>query len=324
MRSASNPAPEGATVVIPPLPDGWQAVTYAVLRDGKLAILGTDVDLRREWRRNEQGMPTGNPLGAAARAGARIWTFDGVTLVSEVSFPLLWPLPCFDKFPDGRWLVTNARAEQEPVGRILTREGREISRVRLGDGIQHLKIDDGGLIWVGWFDEGVFGNDGWRVPGHEWPPSSYGLASFDDEGALAVHADGGPTNGIADCYALNVLADTAWACTYTDFPILACSQRGSRWWTTHLSGSRAIAVERTYVVAAGGYAEDGNKVVLLRIGEDRASAVGEWRLPLPVGYPDTVDLIDGRGEHLHVVRDGAWHRWSVADFVSASTERPRA
>jgi hypothetical protein len=159
------------------------SVTHAILHDGKLAILGADVDLRREWRRDEQGMESGDPRGASARARARIWTFDGVTLVPELSFPLLWPFPRFDTFPDGRWLVTNSRAQQEPLGRILTREGREIRRVRLGDGIEHLKIDDGGRIWVGWFDEGVFGNGGWRVPGHEWPPSIYGLAAFDDGGS---------------------------------------------------------------------------------------------------------------------------------------------
>jgi hypothetical protein len=69
----------------------------------------------------------------------------------------LWPFPLFDGFPDGRWVVASSRAEQEPLGRILTSEGREISRLRLGDGIQHLKVDEGARIWVGWFDEGVSG-----------------------------------------------------------------------------------------------------------------------------------------------------------------------
>jgi hypothetical protein len=85
-----------------------------------------------------------------------------------------------------------------------------------------------------------------------------------------------------------------------------------------LSGSRALAVAGTHVVAAGGYAEDGDKVVLLRLDEDQARPVGEWRLPFGAGYPQAVDLIDGRGGYIHAVTDGAWHKWSVADFVSAS------
>ena len=321
MRPAIHPAPEGIACAIPPLPDGWQPVTFTIMRDGNLAILGTDVDLRHEWRRDEQGMPIGKPHEIAARASARIWTFDGSTLAAAVTLPLLWPFPCFDKFPDGRWLVTNARAEQEPLGRILNRDGRVTSRIHLGDGIEHLKIDDSGRIWVGWFDEGVFGNDDWLVPGEDWPPSSYGLAAFNDEGAMVMHANEGPTNGIADCYALNLIEDTAWACTYTDFPILACNQQqGSQWWTSELSGSRALAVDGNHVVAAGGYNNDGNKVVLLRLNEARASVICEWRLPYRVGYPRNVDLIDGRGCNLHVVNEGVWRRWAVADFVSASAQ----
>lgn len=317
VRPAIYPAPEGIACTIPPLPDGWQPVTFTILRDGDLAILGTDVDLRHEWRRDEKGMPIGNPRDIAARASARIWTFDGLALVAAVSFPLLWPFPCFDKFPDGRWLVTNSRADQEPLGRILDCDGHETGRIQLGDGIEHLKIDDSGRIWVGWFDEGVFGNDSWRVPNEEWPPSSYGLAAFDDEGTMVAHADGGP---IDDCYALNVISDTAWACAYASFEIIACNQlQGSRRWPSGLKGPSALAVEGNLVLAAGGYSENGNKAVLLRLDEHQSSIVGEWRLPFPTGGPRPFGLIDGRGNKIHVVRDGFWHRWSVADFMSTLT-----
>jgi hypothetical protein len=142
------------------------------------------------------------------------------------------------------------------------------------------------------------------VPGHEWPPSSYGLAAFDDAGTIVAHAGSGPANSIADCYALNVISDTAWACTYTDFPILACTPEGrSRWWSTSVSGSRGLAVERTYVLAAGGYAENGNRAVLVRLDDNHATQLGEWRLPFQAGYPDSVELIDGRGGDLHVVNN---------------------
>lgn len=302
---------------IPSLPPSWQVVTYSVLLDGRLAILGADVDLRREWQRDQDGMMLGNPHRVAAGASARIWIFDGSSLAEGPIFPLLSPYPAFDRFADGRWLVASTRAFEEPNARILTTKGAEVRRIRLGDGIEHLKIDEVDRIWVGWFDEGIFGNDGWHVPGREWPPSNSGLAAFDEEGAVVALAELASSSGlIADCYALNVIEKTAWACPYTDFPILACDGRGrSRWWPTALSGPRAIAVCPPYVVAAGGYAKDGNRVVLVRLDEKRGEIVEEWRLPFEVGFPDAVALIDARGDQLHVVEKEVWHRWRVQDFI---------
>jgi hypothetical protein len=318
-------APTAEATALPSLPDGWQPVRYAILGNGQLAILGADADLRREWRPDKQGRQKGDPWKATARATARIWTFDGATLVAGPAFPLLLPFPLFDRFPDGRWLVTNSRADEAPLGRILTPEGKEISRIRLGDGIEHLKIDDHARIWVGWYDEGVFGNDAWRVPGHEWPPSSYGLAAFDDTGTIVAHANEGPANGIADCYALNVVADTAWACTYTDFPILACgSGTAPIWWSTELGGPRALAIGQKHVLAAGGYAKRANEVVLVRLEADRAQILARWRLPFGVDHSDSVDFIDGRGGELHAVKDGVWHRWRIADYIADLKASQRA
>jgi len=210
LTAGALPAPN--TTPLPPLPNGWQAVKHAVLSDGNLAIVGTDVDLRNEWRWDDRGMVIGNPNQLAATAQARIWIFDGNTVTEGPTFPLLTPFPVFDRFPDGRWLVASARAFDKANARIFSAQGQELARIRLGDGIEHLKIDEENRIWVGWFDEGVFGNGGWHVPGHEWPPSAYGLAAFDDAGVFLGHANEAPVNSlIADCYALNVFDGTAWA-----------------------------------------------------------------------------------------------------------------
>ncbi|WP_176444820.1 hypothetical protein [Paenibacillus herberti] len=34
----------------------------------------------------------------------------------------------------------------------------------LGDGIQSVQVTDKGIIWTSYFDEGVFGNNGWDKP----------------------------------------------------------------------------------------------------------------------------------------------------------------
>lgn len=85
----------------------------------------------------------------------------------------------------------------------------------------------------------------------------------------------------------------------------------------NLAGTRAIAVKYPHVLAAGGYQEDANRVVLLRLHDRAAETLGEWRLPFEVGYPAQVSLIDGRDDELHVVDGQEWHRWRVSEFVRA-------
>jgi hypothetical protein len=186
----------------------------------------------------------------------------------------------------------------------------------VGDGINHLQVDHLSRIWVGWFDEGVFGNTEWHYPGLKWPPSAYGIAAFDEHGVLVEHIS---LESIADCYALNVVGQTAWSCTYTDFPV-ACTggNLGQRIWPTNLRGASAIAVDYPDVLVAGGYSEDGNRIVLLRLAEQDAKVRGEWRLPFEVQERRLqVDFLEGRGDELHVIHDGAWHRWRVRDFLRA-------
>jgi hypothetical protein len=52
----------------------------------------------------------------------------------------------------------------EKNGRIYTRGGKFSRELLLGDGIQSVQTTLDGLIWTSFFDEGVFGNYGWRNP----------------------------------------------------------------------------------------------------------------------------------------------------------------
>lgn len=304
---------------IPALPDGWQAYRYSILRDGKIGILAVDRDLRGEWRFGEGGELLGDPYGVAKSSRAQFYTFDGFQIQTGPRFSLNEPFAIFDQFADGRWLIATPRSQRGPNARVISQGGDLLAELQIGDGIEHLKIDDNDLIWVGWFDEGVFGNDDWKIEGHEWSPSSYGLAAFDLSGSLVTYAKGPPDNDhIADCYALNVTHDKAWACTYTGFPILSCdASLGSRWWRTTLSGIKAIAVRPPYLLATGGYAGAINRCVLVKLDDAEAAVVSERRLPFDETQLREAELFDGRGNAIHVVFNGKWHTWSVEDFIGS-------
>ena len=321
-RDARRPAPSATSISIPTLPEGWNILTYSVLAGGTLAIVGSDEDLHHEWRRDSEGRVLGKPSEVAARALGRIWTFDGTGLVAGPIFPLLTPFPRIDRFPDGRWLVASVRKWPDLPDRILDEAGSEISRLTLGDGIMQMKIDASDRIWVGWFDEGVFGNETWRVPDLEWPPSAYGLAAFDSAGkVLRVSSGSVPEEQIADCYALNVIGDQVWASTFPGSPISMSNDGAAfRWWRTTLDGSLALAVAAPYFLAAGGFGDEGDRVVLGRLDQDHVTIIDEWRLPFSVGFPSAVELVDAREDRLHVVVDGFWHVWSMDQFQSEKPE----
>jgi len=311
--------PKHIDIALPRLPAGWQLVKVVVLADGDLAILATNVDLEQEWRRDAKGQVLGKPREVAARAEARLWCFDGARLVDGPSFLLETPFPEIDRFKDGRWLIVASRTRSEPNARLLASDGRLLARFMLGDGIGHVGVDRRGRIWVGWFDEGVFGNDEWRVPNEEWPPSSLGIGLFSADGDhQRLPAFPESVGGVADCYALNIADEEAWACPYTDFPIMHLRPgHPVRWWSNEFTGPTALAVSGSHVLLAGGYGVNADRLALVALdgnGEGEAArTVATWRLP----PAPSRTLLTGRDDTIHLIRDGTWHRWRVADALAA-------
>lgn len=221
-RSGRGSAPPllAPTVVshLPALPPGWTALDYAVLDDGALAILADDQQVQAHSFRQQAGF---NPEAFRLqidRANARIWTFDGLSFTSQFGLPLETSVPAFDRTPDGRWVVVGSRTDEQTNARLFTATGAPVRRFMLGDGIQAMQVDALSRAWVGWFDEGVFGNEAWKLPGRKWPPSSAVIACFDLNGEVVWELPIEP-DGPADCYALNVTGDTAWAWTYGGHPL---------------------------------------------------------------------------------------------------------
>lgn len=301
MRNSPTPI----TIAIPDLPPGWFALSFTALAYNRLAIVGTDEDIRGAFKEDRV-----SAWQLSRKASAKIWIFDGDGLYESISFPLLAPFPIIDQFPDGNWLVANSRSQGDGNARIFLPSGTEVGRIELGDGIEHLKIDEQKRIWVGWFDEGVLGNDNWSYPGLKWPPSSSGIAAFNTEGELIKHA---AIKSVVDCYALNIFDNEAWSCTYTDFPIWQMSDTREKIWESNLSGIRALAISYPNMLVAGGYNENINCLSLIKLNEDIAQEIMKWHTDL-ITKKTEILLLDGRANIIHLVADKKWHRWDVGEF----------
>jgi hypothetical protein len=117
------------------------------------------------------------------------------------------------------------------------------------------------------------------------------------------------------CYALNAIEDEAWACYYSDFPILRVGRNGEcRVWSNAVNGAAAIAVDGDSVVLFGGYDEHASRIALLKLGDKTAEWIGELTL---AGTKAARDQIVGRGDTIHVIGEQTWRHFTVGDIVAA-------
>ena len=125
-----------------------------------------------------------------------------------------------------------------------------------------------GACWVAYFDEGVFGNFGWRNPGPE-PIGRFGLVRFDERGRQQTHFP--DAYEIADCYAAVVHGESITACYYTDWDIVELSESGElrKWKNPSVDGSFAICRKGNEVALLGGYPDKWDRIVVGRLKNDR-------------------------------------------------------
>jgi hypothetical protein len=79
--------------------------------------------------------------------------------------------PMVQTLPGDEFLVVASRCQRfkdgthEMNARVYHADGSIKREFCLGDGIEHVQVDSEGHIWVGYFDEGIFGNCGWGSRG---------------------------------------------------------------------------------------------------------------------------------------------------------------
>jgi len=236
---------------------------------------------------------------------ARLYTLTGSGEDAPINFPLV-RYPDIDRFPDGRWFVASARADVgQANGLVLEADGQVSRSFEVGDGIEHVRCAPDGSIWVGYFDEGVFGNT----------VGSGGIVSFNVHGErLWSYND--PARGgrlfVDDCYALTLNGDELWSCFYSDFPIVRVVDARETQWANSVSGAKALAVDGTFVLLAGGYQSDATRLSLLDLGQEQSRLIGSYEQP----EMNNAALMQGRSSDIHVVNNGTWTRISVAEARS--------
>jgi hypothetical protein len=232
-----------------------------------------------------------------------------------VAHPYVQPLP------GDRYLVVGSRTyrfkdgSHERNGYVYGRDGRIERDFLMGDGIADVQCDATGSAWTSYFDEGIFGNFGWREP-----VGASGLLRFDAQGQIAwqFQAPAG-FDSMADCYALNVVSHAeAYVYYYSDFAVMRISgDKPTEAWRTPIRGSGAIASFANHVALLGSYEDRDGLFVghlesggLTNITRHRYVFEGEDS-PLGIGR------LQGRGPRLTKMIGTRWFRCDIRELLAA-------
>ncbi|MFF4901777.1 hypothetical protein [Streptomyces sp. NPDC001068] len=227
---------------------------------------------------------------------------DGNVELTELSaVRTRWP--CLDRLPDGGFVVAASRVhryEDASQVQVFDALGREITSFSVGDAIEHLLVDEEGRIWVGHFDENPIGIRCWSASGR-----------------LVWTSDDAGIPGLFDCYALNVSGTVAWACPYTDFPLVEIrpdrTRRPVRVWANRVRGAQAVAVHGDRVAFYGGYRTDRDRLVHGEINGTSVESTGVGLLSLPEDSAPGRRRVVGRGSRIYVQAE-PFTTWGVFDL----------
>ncbi|MEA2043251.1 MAG: hypothetical protein U9N85_11980 [Bacteroidota bacterium] len=154
-----------------------------------------------------------------------------------------------------------SETEIDKNARIYNTSGELVRNFIAGDGIQGVKIDSKGNIWTSYFDEGIFGSNGW-----DNPIGRSGLVCWSKDGEKVREFE--PTDGLdhmSDCYAMNIDSeDNTWFYYYTGFPLVKLnSSNRIEFWKSKIAGSSSISILGDRILMDEGY--DRNNFKLFEI-----------------------------------------------------------
>ena len=295
--------PAGEVAAVWAAPDGLEAVTSATV--------------------SAAGACFPDPAAArpvAARITVHTPELAAITPIADLALAHITVQP----MPGGKFLVAGARCRwrrdgPDRNGVLYDTDGQVVAEGVLGDGIGHVLATSDGQVWIGYFDEGIYGNYGWGQADTEQPVGAYGIVRFSPRLEPAWHypryTEVGPWDAISDCYALNVDDTGAWACYDSDFPVVRIRDGAVTGWHNEIRGASALAVAGSRVALFGGYGPDHDRLALTELSADHAQPAGQYRVVLPGRAPLPAGTqVIGRGSRLHFLTGTSWYQLDMDDI----------
>ena len=255
---------------------------------------------------------------APESVSARV-TVHGPELLSVVSIARLG-LANFtvQPLPGGRTLLVAHRCRWRPKGAdrnavVYDGDGSVLAKEVLGDGIGHVLADRSGHVWVGYTDEGIYGNYGWGRPDTPEPIGSHGLVRWSPD-LRPVWRHPGKASGygfIDDCCALNVDGDTAWTCYVADYPIVRIHDGELIGWRNDIPFAAGLGIDGTRAALLGGR----GRLAVGELTSGRFHPAGDYRIVQRDGSPLSGHAqIVSRGPILHFITDDYWSQLNIRDI----------
>lgn len=294
--------------------DGQAVIAEAICFDGRLAVVTSQPESKdAAFERTEQPGFASFPVTTASnKYDVTVHLFGAQTDETVSLSAISCAYPKVQTFPDGSVLLVSSRCRYSADGpelnaSVYSPKGKLASQFCLGDGINHVLVTASGEIWVGYFDEGVFGNFGWKEP-----MGAFGLNCFDATGKMLWSYE--PPDGfdsIADCYAMTLAGEDLWACYYTDFPVTRVDKsKKVTCWRNDSCVAEVLATNGRSVLLYGGYGDNRHDCFLSTL--DESGSIGEpvkQELLLAEGLDHA--SIYAHGANLHAIVDSRWYTLSI-------------
>ncbi len=242
-------------------------------------------------------------------------------LIDRINFTY----PVFDIFNDGRVVIAGGRTQWRSKddydlnGLIFDPSNGERIRFLAGDGIANLSIDNNSRIFISYFDEGVFGNNGWNHPGPSGPGAG-GLCCFNGKGELdwQFNSVDGSAEFISDCYAMNVFEEYAYVYYYTDFSLCEIDQEfKTTFWKPNVSGCHSFAINNDLVVFSGQYNDPCTRFFAMKRLRNGLSKPQPVSINLEFGKLKKAHKTVCRGDHIHHFNPDGWFKASISSLKNS-------
>jgi len=316
------PAQWHGTVPAPPY--GERLLSLEMCHDGSLlGLWATDSQADLEPRQWFPGGSIGlsTPREPTTVVATQQWG-NAVNVIGTIQLTVAYP--SLQLIPDGL-LVVGSRCDYLPGApehnaAVFDFDGGLIRTGCLGDGIEIIRSTADGRVWAGYFDEGIFGNNGWIKPLGAAGVVLWSTDTFEKVWEpISVQ--------ITSTYAATLVGDDLWTSTYGGFPISHLSPASEHSYPTTDSFPKALITDGTLAATFGHtkYCEGrrSHDSYTFRVWElsdtvDHPRITG--RFSIPEAPEDADPKLMGYGDELTIIAGQQWYKLSLRDILNAGRQ----